>query len=241
MNLTIAICDDNRTEASKLEQLLEVVFSAMPDIAFNIDIYETGEGLLHALETCSYPLLFLDMEIPGRDGIEVAEIIRQFDKDMLIIFVTSHINYMQRSFEVRPFRYLLKPVDLAGLESAALKAVEELLQRNNWLEFTYKQTSWQLKSDDIMYVTVERGKKLIIAAKRDTCMYYGRLGELEAKLAPHGFCRIHTGYLVNWQYVRAVAKDKVTLANGIVLPVSRARSGETVISYHRYLEKRFLR
>lgn len=241
MNLTIAICDDNRTDASKLEQMLEVVFSAIPDIDIKIDIYETGEGLLHALETVAYPILFLDMEMPGRDGMAVAEMIRKSDKEMLIFFVTSHSNYMQRSFEVRPFRYLLKPVDKAGLEAAATKAVEELLQRNNWLEFTYKQTSWQIKSGDIMYVTVERGKKLIIAAKEDTFMYYGRIGELEAKLAPYGFCRIHTGYLVNWQYARAVAKDKVALANGIALPVSRARSGEALLSYHRYLEKRFLR
>lgn len=241
MNLTIAICDDDRNDATRLEQMLEGIFSDMNDMDLKIDIYETGEGLLHALEKVAYPILFLDMEIPGCDGIGVAEIIRKRDRDMLIFFVTSHSQYMQRSFEVRPFRYLLKPVDKAGLEAAAIKAVEALLQRNNWLEFTYKQTSWQIKSDDIMYVTVERGKKLIIAAKEGICMYYGKIGELEAKLAPHGFCRIHTGYLVNWQYARSVAKDKVALISGVVLPVSRARSGEAILSYHRYLEKRLLK
>jgi DNA-binding LytR/AlgR family response regulator len=241
MNLTIAICDDDKHDASRLEQMLEGIFSAMDDIDLKIDIYETGEGLLHALETIAYPILFLDMEMPGRDGIGVADVIRKRDRDMLILFVTSHSHYMQRSFEVRPFRYLLKPVDEAALKAAAVKAVEELLQRNNWLEFTFKQTSWQLKSGDIMYVTVERGKKLIVAVNDGTCMYYGKIGELEAKLAPYGFCRIHTGYLVNWQYARSVAKDNVTLANGVTLPVSRSRSGEAILSYHRYLEKRLLK
>lgn len=240
MNVGIAICDDNRQDASRLEQMLEPILDNITGLTWETNIYETGEGLLRAMEDAPYALLFLDMEMPAMDGISLAESIRMKHRDVLIIFVTSHARYMQRSFEVQPFRYLMKPVSRGELEAAVRKATGELLRSRNWLSFEYKRTVYRLRTDDLLYATVERGKKLVLITERESYGYYGKLGELEKRLAPFSFCRIHTGFLVHWRYVRSLSKESATLRNGTVLPVGRTRSESALHSYHCYMEKRFL-
>ena len=57
-----------------------------------------------------FDIIFLDIEMGQEDGITVARRIRKIDKKVLIVYVTSHENYMMESFEIRPFRFLVKPV-----------------------------------------------------------------------------------------------------------------------------------
>lgn len=91
----------------------------------------------------------------------------------------------------------------------------------SWISFTYKQTVSHVRTDEITHITMERGKKLVVFTPDGTHQYYGRLGELEEKLAPFGFFRIHTGYVVNWRHVRTVSKDSVSLGDGTRLPIPR--------------------
>ncbi|WP_438490827.1 LytR/AlgR family response regulator transcription factor [Paenibacillus sp. IHBB 3054] len=241
MNLHIAICDDQRTEASRLEELLMKLLMNLQGITGTIEIFESGQSLLTAMSSTAYDIVYLDIEMPGYNGIEVAEKIRLEDAGVLIIYVTSHTSYMRRSFEVHPFRYLLKPIDEHELQAATVKAVQQCMQRSNVLSFSIHHMDYNLKVDDIMYITVERGKKLVLCTENATYSYYGKLGELEGRLWPHDFCRVHTGYLVNWLYVRSLSKELIQLKNGVELPVSRSRSSDSLRSYHAFIEKRLLR
>lgn len=108
MKVRMAICDDHRGHASELEGGLRRILADRGDVSAEIDLYETGEGLLRAIDRAPYPVVFLDMEMPGKGGLDIAEIIRQNDRRALLIFVTGHAEYMRRSFEVQPFRYLSK-------------------------------------------------------------------------------------------------------------------------------------
>jgi two-component system, LytTR family, response regulator LytT len=148
---------------------------------------------------------------------------------------------MKKSFEVQPFRYLLKPVDEEDFRRTSLQAAEELMHNRSVLSFTLKNTAYHVRMDEILYITVESGKKLVILTPDASYSYYGRLGDLEKQLAPYGFCRIHTGYIVNWRHVRSVGKTEVVLKNKVQLPVSRSKRGQVVPEYHAYIEKRLLR
>ena len=58
----------------------------------------------------SFDIIYLDIEMDKEDGISAAKRIRIYDKNVLIIYVTSHENHMKESFVVRPFQFLVKPV-----------------------------------------------------------------------------------------------------------------------------------
>jgi DNA-binding LytR/AlgR family response regulator len=241
MELHIAICDDDRGFASKLEDTLIKLASKMEDIHFHIDIYESGEALLRAMKQKAYHLLYLDMEMSGEDGVAVAKQLREMKLSMLIIFVTSHSSYMYRSFQVQPFWFLLKPIEEKELHIATVKAIELSKQQNDVFSFTMNQQIYHLRISEMMYITVEQGKKLVIATANESYTYYGKLGELALQLESYHFCRIHSGYVVNWEFVRSLGKNQVMLISGTRLPVSRTKSNDVLKSYHYFIEKRMLK
>ncbi|MNJ46480.1 Transcriptional regulatory protein YpdB [compost metagenome] len=241
MELHIAICDDDRLHASKVEEVLIKLISMVQGIRSHIDIYESGEALLIAMEHTAYHILYLDMEMPGEDGITVAEQIRKANDKVLIIFVTSHSTYMYRSFQVQPYGYLLKPTSDEELRATTVKAIAQCKQHNDVFTFAMNQMTYHLRVSEMMYITVERGKKLVIVTVNETYSYYGKLGELADQLEPYHFCRVHSGYVVNWDYVRALGKNQLILKNGAVIPVSRTKSASALQSYHQFIEKRMLK
>lgn len=241
MELHIAICDDDRQYASKLEEMLTKLVSKIEGIHFHIDIYESGAALLRAMKQTAYHLVYLDMEMPGEDGITVAEQLRDMKLSLLIIFVTSHSSYMYRSFQVQPFWFLLKPMEDKELRIATVKAIELSKQQNDVFSFVMNQQIYHIRISEMMYITVEQGKKLVIVTANESYSYYGKLGELALQLAPYHFCRIHSGYVVNWEFVRALGKNQVVLTSGTTLPVSRTKSSHALMSYHHFIEKRMLK
>lgn len=241
MELHIAVCDDDRQYASKLEEMLTKLASTMDGIHFHIEIYESGEALLRAMRQTAYHLVYLDMEMPGEDGITVAEQLREMKLSMLIIFVTSHSSYMYRSFQVQPFWFLLKPIEEKELHIATIKAIELSKQQNDVFTFAMNQQIFHIRISEMMYITVERGKRIVIVTANESYSYYGKLGELALQLESYHFCRIHSGYVVNWEFVRALGKNQVVLANGTTLPLSRTKSSHALKSYHHFIEKRILK
>lgn len=79
MNLHIAICDDQRQDASRLEELLMKQITSLQGMTASIEIFESGQTLLQAMTNTAYDIVYLDMEMPEYNGIEVAEKIRLKD------------------------------------------------------------------------------------------------------------------------------------------------------------------
>ncbi|MDY5990905.1 MAG: LytTR family DNA-binding domain-containing protein, partial [Oscillospiraceae bacterium] len=106
--MKIAVCEDEKNIAEKLAEYIND-FMKSTYFEFSIDIFLTGEHFLRSSEY--YDLLFLDCELPDINGLTLAKELRERDIETEIIFVTAYDAYVYDSFEVRPFRYLLKPID----------------------------------------------------------------------------------------------------------------------------------
>ena len=106
--LNIAICDDDIQTTGRMDMLLqEIAKRNFMDV--EIEVFWNGESLADAVAQGTYfDMIYLDIEMDKEDGISAAKRIRTYDKNALIIYVTSHENHMQESFEVRPFRFIRK-------------------------------------------------------------------------------------------------------------------------------------
>lgn len=114
--INIAICDDDIVTTSKIENMLQNI-AKRNFIQIDTEVFWNGESLAESVKAVNYfDIIFLDIEMGAEDGITVARKIRQIDKNVLIIYVTSHENYMKESFEVRPFQFLVKPVSERQME-----------------------------------------------------------------------------------------------------------------------------
>lgn len=128
----IAICDDEVGQIKIISDYL-ARFSIKTDIEFKIERYTSSNELLKKYynEKSPFDILFLDMEMPGRNGIETAEEIRRLpDRNVLISFITSYPEYMQDSFDVQASQYLTKPVSYELFE----EKLEKMLDYINGLE-----------------------------------------------------------------------------------------------------------
>lgn len=112
--MKIAVCEDNNIVAEYLEDYL----SSLNVQNIEYEIFTSGDDLIHYMEQekTSFNILFMDIEMPGRNGIDTSAYIRERDKNALIIFITDHQDYVYQVFEVLPFRFLIKPVQQEQLD-----------------------------------------------------------------------------------------------------------------------------
>lgn len=148
--LRIAICDDDENMVQKNTGITEEVLRQCGS-AGKISAYTRSSNLLCDIteDGFFFDLILLDIEMPGRSGMEIAELVKPFLPDVKIIFITSHIEYAIDAFELSIFRYVPKDdigkrLPAAVTDAVRLIGLEEgkvyTIQTNSRLEkITYKE------------------------------------------------------------------------------------------------------
>ena len=213
--MQIAICDD---EVFMVQILEEKIKKLLPDAV--IDKYLSGDELI---ASGSKPdILFLDIQMPGMDGMETAKMLRQDNENMILIFVTAAEEYVFQAFDVGAFHYLVKPFSDEKLKEVVTKAVHNI-KRSSRLEKDEKYIMVQTAGShikiflrDIVYAEVYN-RKVIIHTRSTDIEYYGKLQEL-SDMAGTDFFRTHRAYLVHFKYVEKYdatnAIAQMLVANG---------------------------
>lgn len=220
--ISLAICDDNRLHSNQIEEQLEA-FQSTEGITLSVDIYEDPQRLLTHYQPGSYQLLLLDIEMPALSGLELAQAIRQQDPNVLILFLTSHIDFMPQVFQVETFDFLVKPVDQQKLFSSLRRAIQRLLQQEKRISFTSQHQQYALPSQEIFYIEKDGRTALLHTSTR---IYPVRksIKELRQDL-PDDFVQIHNSYFINIRYFYKLEEKWLYLrlpqSQEKVLPVSR--------------------
>ena len=232
--MQIAICDD---EVSMVQILEEKIKKLLPDAV--IDKYLSGDELI---ASGSKPdILFLDIQMPGMDGMETAKMLRQDNEDMILIFVTAAEEYVFQAFDVGAFHYLVKPFSDEKLKEVVTKAVHNI-KRSSRLEKDEKYIMVQTAGShikiflrDIVYAEVYN-RKVIIHTRSTDIEYYGKLQEL-SDMAGTDFFRTHRAYLVHFKYVEKYDATCVTMKNGTAL-IAKQNYPEFVKQYLKYNQRK---
>jgi two-component system, LytTR family, response regulator len=190
----------------------------------------SGDEALTSIHQLRPDLLFLDVQMPERDGFDVVEMLGN-KLPPAIIFVTAHDEYALRAFEAGALDYLLKPFDNARFERALARGKERIT-----LSRTTRQKPERLMIKSAGEVSFVRISEIdwIEADDYYACVHVGSrnhllrrsLAELEADLQDANFCRIHRSAIVNIDRVRtlklnAEGEYNVLLENGSELRLSR--------------------
>ena len=232
--MQIAICDD---EKPILQILEEKVRKLLPEAV--IKKYLSGDELVAS--GCKPDILFLDIQMPGMDGMEVARLMRQNNKDMILIFVTAVEEYVFQAFDVGAFHYLVKPFSDEKFIEVVKRAVEKLDEHlademdEKYMMIQSAGSHIKVYLKDIVYAEVYN-RKVIIHTRNDDIEYYGKLQDLSDK-AGSDFFRTHRAYLVHFKYVERYDNNYVTMKNGTAL-IAKKNYSEFVKQYLKYNQRK---
>lgn len=225
MYLKIAICDDDAEQILSLQKYLEK-YELEFDVDFKISLFTSGEKLLSQYKgTGSFHIIFLDVEMFEKSGLETARIIRsKGDFDTKIVFVSNYPQYMQDSFNVQAFHYLQKPLAYSTFCDLMTQIVT-LYQKSQTVKFLIRQDGSEelINLNDILYIeSVKNSKNLLHYVLTDHELYTkGVLLNLKEELQDYHFVTPYRGFLVNLKYIHYINETSLTLTDGTKIPLSR--------------------
>jgi len=191
-------------------------------LELDVRAFSDGSELVRGYRP-QYDILFLDVEMPGMDGFEVAHRIRDVDTDVIIIFVTNMGQFAIRGFEVDALSYLVKPVTYFAFAQELARSLARLHQRAaRAVVITARDTVLRLDPAEIVYVEAVR-QRITIHGLSWQRTFSGTLKALEEQLADVGFFRSNNCYLVNLRHVISVEQGASVMVGGEALQVSRPR------------------
>ncbi len=221
------IVDDEKEILETTKKLLSDTFN-QKNVPVAFDFYTDSEAFLSMLEQhFHYDMLFLDIEMPGLDGITLCRRIRQIAPDALVIFISNKEELVFQTFEVQPFR-LIRKSELKELCPSLVEAVITELGRRAPKLLRITDASGDMLSIDlrtILYAEAQRKECRIVTTGREEIIRY-KFMDLERELAPHHFIKTHRSFLVNMAYISRITKTGVILTNGEELPISRGSSDD---------------
>lgn len=229
----IGLLEDEQEQAERLLGFLERYRDAHPGFSYTIQRYGRAMDLLdHYDRDCD--LLFLDIRLPDMTGMEAAHRIREVDRRVMIVFVTSLTQYAIEGYSVQAFDYIVKPISYEPFSAKLERAVRVLSYRQTGvvLDIKTREGGLRLTSDMIHYLEVF-DHDLLIHTDDGVIKQWGSLSKYEKQLEGAHFARCNSCYLVNLKYVRGVYGDEVVVGEDR-LSVSKSRRKEFLQALAQY-------
>jgi DNA-binding LytR/AlgR family response regulator len=226
MIITIAICDDKKSEIENLFKEIDKVFSKYSSRNIKIEIYKYTDPnkLIEEYTLKNHDLIFLDIEMPLLDGFSVAEILTNISPHVKIVFVTSHDDLVYDSFKYTPIEFIRKnnlPEDMARKGKHIWSKVQKVISIYTLIQ---GNKEIDLKLSEIIYVeNIRNDIKVYINDNNVYILKRKTLKDFICELNYDNIIQIHMRYAVNVEFVYSPPKyDSVKLIkNNIVLPVGR--------------------
>lgn len=237
--MRIAFCDDDLSVLNELSVLIDK-YRVKRNTDISYFAFHNPFDLLAEIERgSSFDIIFLDVIMPGENGIDAASEIRNFDTNVKIIFLTSSSEFAVESYEVGAYFYQLKPIweeSFFHLMDSALSTCKK--EHSNSLVLRCKSGITRINLIEIEYCEVVHRTLFIHLTDGNVLECTGSLDELSKQLEPYGgFIRSHRSYLVNLEYIKHLSYQSITMSSSAQLPIPRGKYHEVKDTYLEYMFK----
>lgn len=233
----VGICDDKQEDIGRIEEALRKSLKRIGQtVSLSIRAFLNGEDLYAATRKEMFHLLFLDIEMSGMNGFELAEKLCMDRPKIFLVFVSVHESLVFDALEYSPLWFVRK----RNLERDMFRALRKYLQVTTFTGVRYRMKEGfgfrEIPIRDILYIEGSGHSLSIRKTDGDCLKKYGSLKSMEEDLGGCCFLRIHKNYIVNQEYIKEVGKREVYLTDGSVLEMGRDRKGavrEAMLRYDR--------
>lgn len=228
--LKIALCEDDQLQRELVKNYID---RSLLNRNYEIFEFKSGEELI-----ANYPqkldILFLDIQMEEVNGMDAAKKIRTFDNNVEIIFITGIWDYVQEGYEVRAYRYIIKPIDFNSFKTQLNLCIKEIEnQKRPSIVVTYKGEVNKIDIGYIVYIETDNRNTLIHTKEKSYRSNMG-ISKLEKYLEGSTFFRCHNSFLINLEYINKIGQDSVFLEE-YEIQVSRHKMKELKIQFTSFL------
>jgi len=219
--MKIVICDDNLAFAKDLYRKIHLC-CAKKEWKLECEIYSSPLKLMVA-DLSSVQVAFLDIDMPGINGIEAAQELRKKYPDLVLVFVTAWIEYAPEGYCVNALRYLLKSRISQEIEPCMDAVREKLYENKDTIRIEQKERTIEIAIKDILYFEGTSKRAVLVHTRtsaKEGIECVGKLSDYESLLAEKGFLRLQRSYIVNMAHINKIRNYIATLDNGVELKAS---------------------
>ncbi len=228
----VTIVEDQKQESERLSEMIRA-YAEEYHLDIHIAIYGDAELFLNTYST-STDIVFMDIELPGKNGMDACRELRKKDRRVIIVFVTNMAQFAIEGYEVEALDFVVKPVKYASFRMKMDKVVEKVSSnRNDSFVCMIDRKTVVLPAHEIQYIQVN-DHSIDIHMENKILKSRGSLSSLEEELQRKNFIRCNNYCLVNLSAVIAVEKDDIILKNDRI-HMSRSRKKEFLSALANYL------
>ena len=209
--IRVAIVEDDGAERERLRACLRWLEES-EGLRFHVTEFSSGTAFIGSFEP-GYDLVFMDIEMPGMDGMETARALRKMDASVLLIFVTNMAQYAIAGYEVDALDFILKPVNRYSFAIKMKRAAARIPKRIE--EYVTVKTEGELRQlpiASVRWLDID-GHYVVYHTADGDFEEYGTLKEAYGKLNRPSFVFVNRSCLVNLYHVSAVSKNSVTVGD----------------------------
>ena len=232
----VAFCDDDLSVIETISVLINQ-YRVKRNLEIEYAAFQSPLELLAEIEKgMRYDVLFLDVVMPGENGIEVAKEIRQYDSNVKIIFLTSSEEFAVQSYTVGAYFYQLKPI----WEESFVRLLDSVIaeckkEQQNSLILRCKTGIARIELNKLEYCEVIGRTLLFHLDDGKVLERVGSLDELQGKLAQFDFfLRPHRSYLINMEYIQSISSKAITMVCLAQIPIPHGKYSEIKEIYLEY-------
>lgn len=216
--IRIAVIEDDEGYRALMNDYLGK-YEKEHDVSFSISLFDSSDSFLDAFDK-NFDIILSDIEMPGTNGMEAAEKIRELDSNVVIMFITNLAHFAIKGYEVGALDYVLKPIQYFNFANKIDRAIR--LAENRATKDIFLQNGGsllKLNSNDIFYVEVQNHNLCYHTAKGDFTLR-GSLKGVEETLPKNLFAKSSNWCLVGLNHVSEIHND-TAIVSGHEVQISR--------------------
>jgi two-component system LytT family response regulator len=220
--LRVAICDDEQEIIGRTSRCVGE-YAVGKNIEIQTQTFSSGEELASCC--ADFDLILLDIEMGGIDGFQTAKLIRKRNKNVSLIYITSHSEYALKVFAVHPFDFVVKPIDKDKLFTALAAFFEYNAETSKSRTLTFKRanTNVYLDAKDIYFFEYTENRTVTAITKQGKVELKSSISEILSAAKSHGFASPHKGFVVNLAHVKELQNNDIHMTSGELIPVAHRR------------------
>lgn len=223
----IAVVEDQQSDAKRLTTALEQ-YAQAKNLQFSINWIKNASDFLDQYRH-QYEMIFMDIRMPGIDGMQAAHELREMDHTVVLVFLTSLAQYAVESYEVEATDYIIKPITNAALELKMPRILGRCKLDEGEVVIQSGGNATKLRPSELHYVEIF-DHHIQFVTTGGVLRSYGTLKEVESGL-PDGFFRVNNQTIVNLRFVTRVGTADAMVADRS-FPISRGRRKEFLSALH---------